>query len=86
MNELRLGLLVRDVVSGFEGTITSRVEYINGCVQYGVVPKSKDGAVLPAAEYIDWQRLHPVLRKGKPVALSFVSQPTGGPQRDAPRR
>lgn len=39
-----LGTQVRDRVTEFQGTITSRIEYLNGCLQYCVEPKlDKDG-------------------------------------------
>jgi hypothetical protein len=39
---IRLGMTVRDSISGFEGIVTGRVEYITGCNQVLVCPKSKD--------------------------------------------
>lgn len=75
-----LGSKVRDQITGFEGTCTSRVEYITGCVQYGVLPGVKADGAYPNAEYIDEQRLIVI---GAPIAQA--SRPTGGPQRDAPR-
>jgi hypothetical protein len=83
MNELRLGVKVRDIVSGFTGTTISRVEYLNGCIQYGVLPEAGADGKMPSAEYLDWQRLELVPDpKAKPVKTSR----TGGPQRDAPRQ
>lgn len=76
----KLGSKVRDVVTGFEGVATSRVEYLNGCVQYGVQPKCGDDGKLPEAVYLDHQRLE--LADAPP--LSLASSNTGGPQRDAP--
>lgn len=78
---IALGSKVRDSITGFTGRATSRVEYITGCVQYGVLPEVKADGSYPNAEYIDEQRLTVV---GEPI--SQASRPTGGPQRDAPRR
>jgi len=36
---IRLGNKVRDKVSGIEGIVTGRCEYLNGCVQYCVTTK-----------------------------------------------
>jgi hypothetical protein len=77
---IALGAKVRDSITGFTGRATSRVEYITGCVQYGVLPEVKADGSYPNAEYIDEQRLEVI---GEPVAQA--SRPTGGPQRDAPR-
>lgn len=38
-----LGLRGRDKVTGFEGIITGRAQYIYGCDQYVLVPPVKDG-------------------------------------------
>ena len=41
-----LGDKVKDTVTGFKGTITARIEYLNGCLQYCVEPKvGKEGKV-----------------------------------------
>lgn len=44
MRTIKLGSQVEDIVSGFEGIATARVEYLNGCIQYCVTPRSKDGS------------------------------------------
>lgn len=36
MNEIKLGDKVRSVVSGFEGTVTAKCEYLHGATQYAV--------------------------------------------------
>lgn len=77
---IALGSKVVDRITGFEGRATSRVEYITGCVQYGVLPQVKSDGSYPNAEYIDEQRLE--VLEG-PIAQA--SRPTGGLQRDAPR-
>lgn len=38
--ELKLGNRVKDVVSGFEGIATQKLEYIDGRCDIGVIPKS----------------------------------------------
>jgi len=45
--EIELGDTVKDKVSGFKGIATSRTEFLNGCIQYDVVPKvGKDNKIL----------------------------------------
>lgn len=79
MDTIKLGNKVRDTVTGFSGIVTSRIEYLNGCIQFGVGGKvRKDGGV-PGTEYFDWQRLE-MLGPGLAPKMSR----TGGPQRDAP--
>ena len=41
MTEIKLGDKVRDKYSGFEGTAMSKTEFLNGCIQFGVVAKIK---------------------------------------------
>jgi len=44
MDEIKLGLEVKDKISGFTGIAEARVIYLNGCVQYQVTPPvDKDG-------------------------------------------
>lgn len=74
-----LGSILRDSITGFTGTATSRVEYLTGCVQYGIVPKCGKDGKSTSVEYYDEQRL--VFVKSGPVT---PSRPTGGPQRDCP--
>lgn len=77
---ITLGNKVRDRVTGFEGIATSRLEYLNGCVQYGVTPKVEEGkSTRPNAEWIDHGQLE-VIGEGVTVA----QHETGGPVLDAP--
>ncbi len=61
--EIELGLEVEDRITGFRGIVTSRVEYINGCVQYCVRKKVGKDDKFPDAEYIDGEHLK-VVGKG----------------------
>jgi len=43
MKQIKLGDTVKCKVTGFKGVAVSRTEFLNGCIQYGIVPKvSKD--------------------------------------------
>jgi hypothetical protein len=54
VNEIQLGNRVRDIVSGFEGIATSRVEYLNGCVQLCIRAKAVDNKYEDASSvYVD---------------------------------
>jgi hypothetical protein len=80
MQTLKLGSTVKDKVSGFTGVVTSRCEYITGCVQYGVTPKvDKEGKLL-VSNWFDEDRLTVLKRP-----LVMGRRPTGGPQ-STPRR
>ena len=39
-----MGSTAKDLITGFEGIVTGRAEYITGCDQYLLQPKVKDGA------------------------------------------
>lgn len=79
---IELGAEVRCIVSGFTGLATSRVEYFNGCTQYGVKPKvnKKDGKE-PDTVYFDEGYLE-VIGKG----ISIKQKNTGGDMTDRPQR
>lgn len=63
MTKVNLGDKVQDKVTGYEGIATARVEYLNGCTQYGVSGKvDKDGKV-PDVLYIDHSQLEVVVDK-----------------------
>ena len=76
-----LGSKVKDAVSGFKGTAISRIEYMNGCVQYGIKPSvGKDGKDEEAI-YIDEGQLE--IMKA-PMKAKKIRR-TGGPSPDAPK-
>lgn len=80
MKQIQLGNKVRCTVSGFTGIAISRVEYMNGCVQFGIKPKvGKDGK-LEESIYIDCEQLE-VVGPGVKIA----PKQSGGPSTDAPK-
>lgn len=54
-----MGIIARDLVSGFEGMIVVRVQHITGCSTYGLAPKSADGKV-GDTEHFNENRIVPV--------------------------
>lgn len=77
-----MGDHVKDVVSGFDGFVVGRFEYMTGCNHYGVEAKAKDGK-LPY-ESIDEQRLE--LVKAGAVKLAREYNATMEPVRTSPGR
>ena len=61
-----MGRRVRDAASGFKGVVTSRVVYLNGCVQYGVQAAATEDGKLPEIVYLDEGRLKVY---GQPVKI-----------------
>lgn len=51
-----LGKKAKDVITGFEGIIIGKAEYLYGCTQYGVAPECKEGK-REAIEWFDEGRL-----------------------------
>jgi len=67
MNKNVLGLPVKCAVTGFKGTATERVTYLNGCIQYRVTPKAKKGKPYPSETFIDEGQLQ-VRKSGAAIA------------------
>jgi len=72
---IELGDKVKCIYSGFEGVAIARTEFINGCVQFSVLPKSKDGKI-PEEIGIDEDSLKVVGTTKKQV-----KKDTGGPMK-----
>lgn len=77
---ITLGQQVRDKVTGFTGIATTRIQYLNGCIQYGVKPRIGEDGKLRESEYFDEAQLE-VVGEG----LTVPQKTTGGPVTNAPR-
>lgn len=78
MREIKLGSKVQCKYTGFIGYAITRTEFINGCIQYGVVGKvGKDNKEAGEAD-MDVQSLT-VLEE--PEEDEEGEEPTGGPTR-----
>jgi len=78
--EPNLGDEVKDTITGLTGTAVSRIEYKNGCIQYGVQRKVLKDGEIPEIEYIDPEDLVVVVPRKKKTA----SEPPAGPSRFSP--
>lgn len=83
-----LGEKVRCIVTGFEGIVVSRTDYLNRCKRYGVQDsKLQDGQVRDW-EYFDEEQLEyfgeGIIHKVKNIFQN--KQQTGGPRQEAPMR
>ena len=79
---IQLGLQVKDIVDGFIGIAISKVEYLNGCIQYGVQPPIGEDKKVGTIEWIDEQQLE-VIGEGVTKLYNkghqeFVDLPGGG--------
>lgn len=80
---IQLGLKAKDKITGFEGIITCKVEYLTGCDQYGLTPPVGADGKVGQSEWFDEGRL---VITGPGVAAEEVrTEANGGPNRDAPR-
>lgn len=76
-----LGATLRDTITGFQGVVTGRGEYLNGCVRYSLQPPALDNEGQPAKEgWFDEEQLE-LVRAGAAVAASH-----GGPMPAPARR
>jgi hypothetical protein len=78
--KIKLGQKVRDVISGIEGTATSRTEFLNGCVQYGITLKIKKGEHVTETTIqeinVDEQQLEIIKSTKKEIKKSNNGGPT----------
>lgn len=62
--QIKLGDVVIDKTTLMKGVVTSKTEYLNGCVQFGVIPKYIPGQPYPEEIGIDEGSLN-LVKKGK---------------------
>jgi len=79
---IQLGQKARDKVTGFEGILVGRVQYLFGCNQYSISPPAKDGKVNDS-QWFDEGRVEVIGPGIAPEAVQ-VEKP-GGPNRDCPK-
>jgi hypothetical protein len=79
--EVKLGVLCRDIVTGFEGIVVAETKWLSGCIRFTLQPqdRTKEGA-LKDAQAFDVEQLEVV---GKGVQIK--KQETGGPKPDVCR-
>jgi len=58
------GQKVRDVMTGFEGTIVCCAEYINGCIRYSIQPELDEEGHYQESQVIDEEQLE-LIKKPK---------------------
>ncbi len=64
-NKSMLGYIVKDIVTGFQGTVTGVVSYLTGCDQFLIQPKIKSGNEFIEARWFDENRIKRVGSKTK---------------------
>ena len=79
MNEIKLGQKAKDIITGFEGIIVGKADYLYGCSQYGIVPQLNKDGKRGDCEWFDEGRIR-VLGKG--VLPKSVRVEKNGADRD----
>ena len=69
LENIRLGDLVRDRVSGRTGIVVSLLIHIHGCTRCGLQPTRSKGWVLPETLWVDSPQLTVVCRQAVPRSL-----------------
>ncbi|MFH0995779.1 MAG: hypothetical protein V1844_09825 [Pseudomonadota bacterium] len=83
MSKFKLGEVLKDKVTGFQGVVMGRTEYFTQCAHYGLCSQTlKDGKPLEW-EWIDETRL--VRVEGAERVLQESREPTSGPHPNAPQ-
>ena len=77
-----LGHTFRDIVTGFEGVCTARIEYLTGCAQLCLNPPMREGKLVDAT-YFDEIRC---MDRDVPRVALVSSTEVGGFQSDCPGR
>ena len=76
-----LGAELRDAVTGHQGIVTARTEWLNGCKRYAVQSKAQKDGIPVEAYWVDEDQAELVTTpEPKPPKKA-----TGGPQRDPSR-
>jgi len=79
---IKLGQKAKDKVTGFEGIIVGKAEYLFGCNQFGLAPEAKDGKI-NGTSWFDEGRIE-VLGRGI-LPEEVTTKKPGGVNRDCPR-
>ncbi len=85
-DKITLGDTVKCINTGFTGIATAKMEFMNGCIQYEVVPKMGKDKKYPEGEFIDIQSLEIIKKKSKPIVKKKKEEEDdGGPNHPSVR-
>ncbi len=57
VNTIKLGNIVRDCITGYQGVALNKTEFMNGNTQFSVQPKAEDGKAYPDCISLDYHQL-----------------------------
>jgi len=75
----KLGAEAKDIITGFEGVIYSRTQWLHNCNTYGLQPKELKDGVPQKLTYFDEPQLKVIKAK-----VIKPKRDTGGPVREVP--
>ena len=75
---VELGDTAKDIVTGYEGVVTSHARYLTGCDQYAIQPTAK-GGTWSEGKWFDVNRLKVVKKGSVKIAKSKDPKQNGGP-------
>ena len=80
----KLGMIAKDRLTGFTGTVTAVAQYITGCIQYFVTPKCKEGdsSTYSKSRWFDENRLD--FSKGVDLDIETEKEEDKGAMDEAP--
>jgi len=77
MSRISLGDKAKDVVTGFEGTVTGHCQYLTGCDQYVLTPPAREGKIIDSG-WFDENRIE-VIKKDTVKLTKTKKNKKGGP-------
>ena len=75
---VELGDTAKDIVTGYEGVVTSHARYLTGCDQYSIQPEAK-GGTWAEGRWFDVNRLEVVKKDAVRIEKSANPKENGGP-------
>lgn len=75
--QFELGTKAKDKITGFQGVITGRVQYLTGCDQYLIQPECGSDGKYPDSYWIDENRIDLVDATVMEIDTSTVNGPCG---------
>jgi len=82
MKKVVLGQNAEDITTGFKGLVVGKCEYLSGCTQFAVRPKTEKGGKYPESSWIDEGKLKWI--DGKEFTVEELTVKSNGADFSAP--
>lgn len=85
--KLELGMTAKDKITGFQGILVAKTEWLTGCIRWGVEPTSLKDSKPISVEWFDSDRIEVIDKKNYLEISKKTKSPIGiatpgGPQND----